>query len=118
MDKIEPIQLVTAETPVSKTKNEIIKESKRIEEGLLYSSKGHFAAAHFWNNFHLWIGIPMVLISAIAGASALAQFDPQHIIAGICSIVVAALSGVNLFESKREIKCTYERWQSLRLFDE
>lgn len=102
MDNIQPAQLATAETPVSKTKNEIIKESKRIEEGLLYSSKGHFAAAHFWNNFHLWIGIPMVLISAIAGASALAQFDPQHILAGICSIVVAALSGVMTFLNPNE----------------
>lgn len=67
MDDQNLPQLATAETPVSKTKEEIIKESKRIEEGLLYSSKGHFAAAHFWNNFHLWIGIPMVLLSAIAG---------------------------------------------------
>lgn len=102
MDKQESQQLATAETTISKTKSEIIKESKRIEESLLYSAKGHFAAAHFWNNFHLWVGIPMVLLSAIAGASALAQFDPQHIIAGICSIIVAALSGVITFLNPNE----------------
>lgn len=95
-------QLATAERSVSKTKEDIIRESKRIEEGLLYSSKGHFAATHFWTNFHLWIGIPVVLLSAIAGASALSEFDPKHIIAGIISIIVVALSGVMTFLNPNE----------------
>lgn len=99
MDEQQPN---TGEIVVSKTKDDIIKESKRIEESLLYSSKGHFAASHFWNNFHLWIGIPMVILSAIAGASALAQFDPNHILAGILSIVVVALSGVMTFLNPNE----------------
>lgn len=90
-------QTTTAEKPVSKNKDEIVKEAKRIEECLLYSSKGHYAASHFWNNFHLWIGVPVVLLSAIAAASALSQFDPEHIIAGLLSILVAALSGVMTF---------------------
>src|SRR3989338_9110426 len=99
MDNQQPI---TAERPVSKTKDEIIKESQRIEESLLYSSKGHFAASHFWTNFHLWIGIPVVLLSAVAGASALSQFDPRHVIAGLISILVAALSGVMTFLNPNE----------------
>lgn len=104
MDKQQP---TTAEKPVSKTKEEIIKEAKRIEESLLYSSKGHFAAAHFWTNFHLWIGIPVVLFSAVAGASALSQFDPKHIIAGLISILVAALSGVMTFFNPNEKASVY-----------
>lgn len=95
-------QLSTAEQPISKTKEEIIREAKRIEEALLYSSKGHFAASHFWSNFHLWIGIPMVLLSAVAGASALAHFDNSHVVAGGISIVVAALSGVITFLNPHE----------------
>src|SRR3990167_9078414 len=95
-------QPTTAERVVSKTKEEIIKEAKRIEEALLYSSKGHFSASHFWSNFHLWIGIPMVLFSAVAGASALSQFDPNHIIAGLFSIIVAVLSGVMTFLNPNE----------------
>jgi hypothetical protein len=94
--------LTTAERPLSKTKEEIIREAKRIEEALLYSSKGHFAAAHFWSNFHLWIGIPMVLLSSIAGASALAKFDSTHVVAGSLAIVVAALSGVMTFLNPHE----------------
>lgn len=90
-------QQTTAEVPVSKTRLEIIKEAQRIEESLLYSSKGHFATSQFWSDFHLWIGIPMVILSAIVGASALAQFDPKHIFAGILSIIIVALSGVMTF---------------------
>jgi hypothetical protein len=93
MDK----QVTAAEKSVSKTKDEIIKEAKRIEEALLYSSKGNFTTARFWSSFHLWIGIPMVLMSAVAGASALAQFDASHFVAGILSILIAALSGVMTF---------------------
>ena len=97
----------TAEKAVSKTKDEIIKEAQRIEESALYSAKGHFVAANFWTNFHLWIGIPMVLLAAIAGASALSQFDPKHIVAGIISIIVAALSGVMTFLNPNEKASTH-----------
>jgi hypothetical protein len=90
-------QPTTAEAPVSKAKEEIIKEAKRIEEDLLHSAKKHFVASDLWSVFHLVVGIPMVIISAIAGASALAQFDKNHVVAGILSIVVAALSGIVTF---------------------
>ena len=96
------LQPTTAERVVSKTKEEIIKEAKRIEEALLYSSKGHFSASYFWGNFHLWIGVPMVLLSAVSGASALSQFDPKHIVAGLLSIIVVALSGVMTFLNPNE----------------
>jgi hypothetical protein len=87
----------TAEKPVSKTVDEIIKEAKRIEESALYSSKGHLVAASVWDSFHLWIGIPIVLLSGVAGASALSDFDQNKITAGILSIVVAGLSSVMTF---------------------
>ncbi len=90
-------QITTAELPVSKTKEEVIKESQRMEEALQLTSKGHFATSHFWNNFHLWIGIPMVVLSAIAGASAFAEFDTHKIVAGIISIIVVALSSIITF---------------------
>jgi hypothetical protein len=104
MDNQQP---TTAERPVSKTKDEIIREAKRIEEGLLYSSKGHFAASYLWTNFHLCIGIPVVLLSAIAGASALSRFDANHVIAGSISIIVAALSGVMTFLNPNEKAATH-----------
>ncbi|MCL6088178.1 MAG: SLATT domain-containing protein [Actinobacteria bacterium] len=104
---MDNIQITTAEKSVSKTKEEIIKEAQRIEESTMYSSKGHFVAANFWTNFHLWIGIPMILLAAIAGAYALSQFNPKHIIAGIISIIVAALSSVMTFLNPNEKASTH-----------
>lgn len=92
----------TAEKPVSKTKDEIIKEAKRIEESSLFSAKGHFEAAKFWGNFHLFIGVPVVILSAIAGASALSQFDYSKAIAGFLSILVAALTSLMTFLNPNE----------------
>lgn len=83
-------------------KNKIINEAKRIEEDSLYSSKGHFVTADFWTNFHLWIGVPTAILSAIAGASALSQFDNHNIIAGILAIVVTALTAVTTFLNPNE----------------
>ena len=94
---MDNLPITTTEHVLSKTKEEIIKEAKRMEEALLFSSKGHYAAAHFWSKFHLWVGIPVVVLSAIAGASAFSKFDPNHIIAGLISIVVVALSSVMTF---------------------
>lgn len=101
------MQNTTAEQPISKAKEEITKEAQRIEESALYSAKGHFVAANFWTKFHLWVGIPMVFLAAIAGASALSQFDSNHIIAGIISIIVAALSGVMTFLNPNEKASTH-----------
>jgi hypothetical protein len=81
---------------------ESIKEAKRIEEDSLYSAKGHFVTADFWTNFHLWIGVPTVILAAIAGASALSQFDNHNIIAGILAIIVAALTAVTTFLNPNE----------------
>lgn len=92
----------TAERAVSQTKEQIILEAKRIEESLLHSSKGHFVAASGWKNFHLWIGVPMVIMSSIAGAAALARFDTTNLIAGLLAITVAALSGVMTFLNPNE----------------
>jgi hypothetical protein len=92
----------TDEARPSKTKDEIVKEAKRIEEALLFSAKGHFAAAGFWANFHLSFGIPIVVISAIAGGAALATFDVGHVIAGVLSLSVTVLSSVVTFLNPNE----------------
>lgn len=90
MDK----QLTTAEQSVSKAKEEIINEAQRIEESALCSSKGHFAASSFWANFHLWLGIPMVVMAVIAGSSFIGD---NNILGALLSLVIAILSGVITF---------------------
>ena len=92
----------TAERSLTIAKEAIIKEAKRIEENCLYTSKGHFAAAQFWSKFHLWLGIPTVILASIAGASALSQFGSSIVIAGVISIVVVVLSATTTFLNPRE----------------
>lgn len=99
MDKTMKTQITTAEQPVSKAKLEIIKESQRIEESALYSAKGHFAAAHAWANFHLIIGIPIVILAAVAGCTFINNYS---LIAGILSLIVAVLSAVMTFLNPNE----------------
>jgi hypothetical protein len=89
----------TAEVPVSRTKEEVVKEAKRIEEDALFSSKGHFAASQVWSNFHLILGIPAAVLAAVAGATAVAD---QTTVAAVISIVVAALTGVSTFVNPNE----------------
>lgn len=102
-------QIQTAELPVSKAKDEIIKEAKRIEESTLYSAKGHFVAARFWNNFHLWIGLPTVLLAGVTSASAFTQFDSYHIAAGLLALVIAALSSISTFLNPNEKAASHLR---------
>ena len=97
----------TSEKPISQTKTEIIKEAKRIEEALMFSAKGHFSASDSWSRFHLFIGIPLVIASAVAGAEALSQFDPKHLISGVLSIIVVMLSGIMTFLNPNEKKSSH-----------
>ncbi len=83
-------------------KEKIIREAGRIEEDSLFSAKGHFVVADFWVSFHLWIGVPTAVLAAIAGTSALSQFEKHNIIAGILAIIVAALTAVTTFLNPNE----------------
>jgi hypothetical protein len=45
----------------------LLEESKRIEEDGLLSSKGHYAAADWWRKVHLFVGVPTAILTGIAG---------------------------------------------------
>lgn len=93
----------TKEKTISKTKSEIIKEAKRIEECCLYSSKGHLTAANGYSYFNLIIGVPLVIFAALTSASALSQFDKTKITSAVLSLIVAGLSGLMTFVNPKEI---------------
>lgn len=44
-----------------------MQEAQRVEEDVLHSSKGHYAAAERWRNVHLRAGVPTAVLTAIAG---------------------------------------------------
>jgi len=79
------------------TKSRMQEEAQRIENDVHYSAKGHYEEANYWSRLHLLLGIPTAIMSAIAGISALAQFDHHAIIAGCLAIIVAALSAISTF---------------------
>ncbi|MBX3333702.1 MAG: SLATT domain-containing protein [Nitrospira sp.] len=79
--------------------NEMQVEAGRIEEDSLYSAKGHFEAARFWGNLHLWLGIPAAALAAIASGTA---FKEEVIIAGILALAASILSAISTFLNPSE----------------
>jgi hypothetical protein len=90
-------------------REKIINEAKRIEEDSLYSAKGHFYAGQCWVNINLWLGGIAAVLSAIAGASALSQFDYHNIVAGSLSIIVAGLTAIITFINPNERASVHQK---------
>jgi len=94
---MDSIPLSTAEEPVSKTREEIVKEAKRISEDLLCSSKSHFSAAQLWGNWHYFTGIPLVVLSALAASPWLKGLDKADVWALSIPTAVLVLSAIVTF---------------------
>lgn len=90
-------------------KEKITNEAKRIEEDSLYSAKGHFYAGQCWVNVNFWLGGITAVLSAIAGASALSQFDYHNIVAGGLSIFVASITAVITFINPSERASVHQK---------
>ena len=103
---------------IESAKARIVEEAQRVENDTLYSAKGHFEAANGWKNFHIFLGIPTVICSAVAGASAFSQFDNHTTIAGILAILAAALTAVSTFLNPNELASAHQnignRYTALR----
>lgn len=69
-------------------------ELQRIEEDCIHSGKAHFNAGARWAKYHYFLGLPSVLLSALAGA---AFFKDHGDIAGFMSATVAILTSLMTF---------------------
>ena len=69
-------------------------EAMRIEEDCTYSSKSQFEAELIWDRIHILLGIPIAILSAISGASALSDYKE---IAASLAFLVATLIAVSTF---------------------
>jgi hypothetical protein len=69
-------------------------ELLRIEEDCVHSGKAHFNAGERWARYHYWLGVPSVVLSALAGA---AFFKDYATVAGVMSAVVAILTSLMTF---------------------
>lgn len=72
----------------------LIAEARRIEEDAEHSAKGHYNTGNRWGRYHLYLGLPAALISAIAGAAA---FKNCPELAGGLALLVTALTTVLTF---------------------
>lgn len=72
----------------------LIAEARRIEEDAEHSAKGHYNAGDRWGRYHLCLGLPAALLSAIAGAAA---FKNCPELAGGLALFVTALTTVLTF---------------------
>ena len=86
----------------------------------MYSAKGHYEAATGWNRFHLMVGIPTVVCSVLAGASALTQFPNHTLLTGGLALFVAALTAVSTLLNANKQAASHQQvgthYNALRLF--
>lgn len=78
----------------SDPKTTIRAELTRIEEDCVYSGKAQFNAGVRWGRYHLWLGVPSVILSALAGT---AFFKGEPEIAGAMSTIVTILTALMTF---------------------
>ena len=69
-------------------------ELYRIEEDCIHSGKAHFNAGVRWSSYHLWLGVPAVILSALAGT---AFFKDEPEIAGAMASIVTILTALMTF---------------------
>lgn len=81
-------------TEATNSKAAIRDELERIEEDCIHSGKAQFNAGVRWSCYHLWLGVPAVVLSALAGAAFFQNFP--HI-AGAMSTVVAIITALSTF---------------------
>ena len=79
---------------MNELKEKLRTEALRIEEDTEFSAKGHYNAAERWSRYHLWIGIPSAVISALGGCAA---FNDYPNIAGGLALFSTALITILTF---------------------
>lgn len=75
------------------------RETERLEEDAIYSSKGHFNAEDTWVHCNYWLGVPATVLAAIAGAT-LIKSQPEW--ASAFTLLASLLTGLMTFLKTNE----------------
>ena len=94
-------------TPTADNRAAMMEEGRRLAVDVLYSEKGHFAAASAWRSRNYWLGIPAALIGAAAGATILAS--APAVVAGILALSGAALTALMTFLNPSERAAQHQK---------
>lgn len=90
-------------------RDKVIKETHRMEEDVLHSEKNHYVSASFWRNAYMGIGLMNAILAAIAGYTALSDFDNHAFYSAGIAIIIMILSGVLAFMSPHEKSTQYKK---------
>lgn len=69
-------------------------ELQRIEEDCNYSGKAQFNAGDRWATYNYWLGIPAVILGALAGT---ALFQNEPLVGGVLATFAAVLTALQTF---------------------
>lgn len=90
-------------------------EIERLEEDCIHSGKSHFNAGARWTRYNTLIGLPSVILSALAGT---AFFKDYGAVAGVMASVAAVLTALMTFlkpaERASEHKQAGDQYLTLR----
>jgi len=79
---------------LEQAKQLIRERADRIRKASLKAAEEHYAAETPWYSLKSWLGIPLALLSAVAGAAAFSQLNHSAVVAGSLSVTVAALTAL------------------------
>jgi hypothetical protein len=75
-------------------REQLVREVTALERVIAFSCKGQFAAASFWSQLNLFLGLPTAVLAAISGGSALADHTG---VAAALALAVAITAAVAAF---------------------
>ena len=67
-------------------------EARRLQNRCLKAAERHYAAEGFWYHLNYYLGVPTVVLAAVAGVIGLLQWEYSGVTAASLSLVVAALA--------------------------
>ena len=81
---------------------DIISEANIIMDECRYSEHRHYKSARNWRGIKWSLGIPVAILSAVAGTTALADFSHNEVVAGIIAMAVTVFTALNSFLNASE----------------
>ena len=96
-------------------RSKIDAELQRIEEDCIHSGKAHFNAGIRWARYHYWLGIPSVVLSALAGLAFLKDCpEAAGAMSGIVAIFTSLITFLKPSERSVSHKHSGDQYLSLR----
>lgn len=73
------------------------RRAREVYDVAMWEADFHKAAADYWSAVHYGLGLPTVVLSAVASTSALADFDKSNVVAAALALIVAVLAALTTF---------------------